>query len=122
MSYWKKKISKLSPRVFDLDMLGELLILLSLGSIFSRQIVQYTLYLFLLASILLLFYVTSTLKTYYLKTKTPEYAYLIGGIGLGLQFLLIGAQLPQLFFKYYVLVIGILLTLPAIYALFFKKS
>jgi len=122
MINWITKMSRVSPKVFDLGVVGELLIVLSVGAIYSRYIVQYTLYLFLFASIILLFYMSTTLKSHYLKTQIPGYVYIVGFLGLALQFTIVGSQLPQLFFKYYLLIIGIALTLPAMYELFFKKE
>ena len=93
---------------------GKFLVILSLGSIFSINLVQYN-YAFLITSaIILIAYISDTLTKRHRNIEISYTSYMAGYIGIALVVLCLGIQSPQLPFKIYLLIIGFLLVVPSL--------
>ncbi len=121
-----KKLKKLSERItanaLSFSLLGKTLIAISLGAIFSRQLVQYSYYLLLIISILLIYYLNASWIQWKKNARITFTTLIWGSLSIGLLAFLIGIQSPQLPAKEYVLAIGILSLLPALRSMFHKKK
>lgn len=111
---WHENIfMKIRPSFLQMAAFGKILSFMALGAIFSMQLVQYSYYLLILASLLLLYAITDILVLYRGKKKLSYEKILLTFIGLGLLFLFLGIQSPQLPYQLPLFIFGIVLALPA---------
>lgn len=112
---WHKRIVKrISERNFRIAFLGRALILFSLGSMFSMELVRYGYFILIVSAFILYYYVKKNFMNSLKNLKTEYKINVIGLIGLSLLFLFFGIQSPQMLFKKYILVLGIVAVLPAL--------
>jgi len=131
LKYWDKMYffnshKKLTERVsngnLELALIGKFIDWFALGSIFSIQLVQYG-YFFLLISMVILTNYCSRIFTFWMQGKKVYYRHhFFGLLGLFLLVLFTGIQTPQLPFKKYVFLLGLLFLIPAIIDLFKKQK
>ncbi len=112
-----KLIKEVSERNLQLAITGKLVVFLSIGSIFSLKLVKYG-YFILLISVLLVSSYAGKIWMSGIKGIREEYSkHVFGALGVFLFILFVGIQSPQLPIKVYILIFGILLTVPAFLSL-----
>ena len=118
---WYERASKISETKLNMAFLGKILVILSLGSMFSRQLIPYGYWILIAATLITINFLSGYIPIFFkkkpMKKRTMLYAY-IGGYLLLLFF---GMQTTQLPFKPYIILIGVLLTIPALIEFFKVK-
>jgi hypothetical protein len=108
-------IEKISQRDFGLFMLGQALIALSLGAIYSlvfvRSSASFAVY--IAATLLASFYITTSILHYERGRPVKAKTHLVGFTGGFLLILFFGVQSPHLPGKEYIFFAGALLVIPA---------
>jgi len=121
MQWHEKYVKSFDERSMYLAAIGKFLIMFSLGSIFSIKLVQYGYFILIFSSLIVASY---GLRVYLARINQKKLDYsihVVGIIGVFLLLLFLGIQTPQLLYKNYVLIAGILLMIPAIIELWRKK-
>lgn len=90
---------------------GLLIIILMVGSMFSRHLLRYGYFIIIAFSLLMYYFFTGILNENFKKKFLGKFIGAIGFFGIFLIFLFFGIQSPQIPFKNYVLVIGIAVAL-----------
>ena len=88
---------------------GIALISISLGSIFSIDLVRYGYFILITVFLVVLHYFNSSLTAHYKNKKMKKAEIFSGFIGVALIGLFFGMQSPQLPFKTYILIFGVVL-------------
>ena len=105
--------SSISPQRVEWAFIGEILVAFSLGAMYSIQLVRYGYFILIAATIL----VSSFLNEYFLSLRKPKrmsrITQLMGFVGGILLLLFLGIQSPQMPFKLYLFIGGLLLILQA---------
>ncbi len=111
---------RITEKNIGLLILGESLVALSLGSIYSLRLVKSGLSfaIFIGATLIAIYYINNSFLTWYRGGTTKPFTQLVGLVGGFFLLLFFGIQSPQLPFKNYILIIGFLLVLPALRELF----
>ena len=107
----KKKNRKSVNGAFNYFLPAIFLISLSLGSIFSINLVKYGFFIMLAMVLVVIYYLNETLTNYYKNKKMNKTTISVGFIALILVSGFFGMQSPQLPFKIYILGIGVVLIL-----------
>ncbi len=116
---WEERLTrKISKRNLKLAIQAKILIVLSLGSLFSIELVKYGYYILLLSFIVILIYIQNNFFKWYNKEKINFPILELGSFGMFLLALFTGIQSPQIPFKIYILILGIILIIPAIINIF----
>lgn len=110
-----KIFSKISSKHLDWAILGIVLILFSIGSMFSIKLVRYGYWIIVISSLTLFSYVNTTILNWHENKKIPNRTILLGFFGVIILIGFLGIQTPQMPFKKILLVIGVLLIIPGIY-------
>ena len=120
LEWHTKLVQKISRRNLNFIILGKILAVFALGGLFSRHLIAYGLYL-LLGSFILLFSFFSTFGlNWYHKEKVTMATFFTGFLGLFIFSLFVGMQASSVPFREYILIFGIILTLPGLYEVIFK--
>ena len=106
------KLKKLSKPIISLAFSGFSLIVLSLGSIFSKKILPYNIIIFAIG-VLISWNFMMNMYIQYVKDKITVGNVYGTCIGIHFLVLLLGVQSPQIPYKNYLLVLGILMMVPA---------
>ena len=101
-------MKNLTERQLNMGILGLVLAVLALGSMFSIDLVGYAYYVLIAATIILVNYVSDSIVH-------KKVRHLWGFIGMLLLVLFFGIQTPQAPFKIYILILGVILTIPALF-------
>ena len=99
----EKAINFILPAIF--------LISLSLGSIFSINLVKYGFFIMLAMVLVVIYYLNESLANYYKNKKMNKITISFGFVALILVSGFFGMQSPQLPFKIYIVIIGIVFLL-----------
>lgn len=110
----KKKNKKLVIRGLNYILPAIFLISLALGSIFSINLVKYGFFIMLAMVLVVIYYLNESLTNYYKNKKMGKFTLYAGFIALIFVSGFFGMQSPQLPFKIYILIIGLVLILVGI--------
>ncbi|MCH7568611.1 MAG: hypothetical protein IIA87_04275 [Nanoarchaeota archaeon] len=105
----KKKNKKSIVKSLNYILPAIFLISLSLGSIFSINLVKYGFFIMLAMVLVVIYYLNESLTNYYKNKNMSKFTLYIGFVALILVSGFFGMQSPQLPFKIYILIIGIVL-------------
>jgi hypothetical protein len=119
MEWEQKKIKKISNNSLSYALFGKILVYLMIGSIFSIQFVRFGYYILLISTIFLVHYLNKAFFAWKNNKKLSFGTHVFGFFGVLLLVTFFGVQSPQIPFKIYILILGILLALPAAKELFF---
>ena len=112
---WHKGlVMKISKKSLDLLLLGTFLFVLSLGSIFALELVRWSYWILVAALLLIINYINENIMRVYKGKKISYTSEMLGFAGGFLLVLFFGIQTTQLPFKIYILLAGVVLTLPAL--------
>lgn len=114
LDWHENLVRKISKRNLDLAILGKFLAILSLGSIFSIDLVRYGLFILIIGVLITIGYLNRNFISWHQNKEITYKRHVYGFIGAGLLMLFLGIQLTFLPFKIYVLIIGIIITIPAL--------
>ncbi len=109
-------LEKISQRNFGLFMLGQALIALSLGAVYSLKFVRTggSFAAFIAAVLLSSFYITTSILHYQRGQQLMPKKHAIGFAGGFLLLLFLGVQSPHLPLKRYILFAGLIMIIPAL--------
>jgi len=107
----KKKNEKPIRKASNYFLPGIVLTTLALGSMFSINLVRYGLFIMFAMVLVVIYYLNGSLTDYYKNKKMSKFTTYTGFIALILVSGFFGMQSPQLPFKIYILIIGIILIL-----------
>ena len=107
----KSKKNKLVKGFIGYFLPGIAVIALSLGSIFSIDLVRYGYFILIAVFLVVLHYFNTSLLAHYKNKKMKKVGIFSGFLGVTLISLFFGMQSPQLPFKIYILGIGVILAL-----------
>lgn len=114
MEWNEKPVRRITESNLSLALYGSMIIAFSLGAIFSIQLVRYGYYILIASAIIIASYLKLNLMSWFTGAK-PDYTAHIFGLSGGILLLIIfGIQSPQVPFKTYLLIIGLILILPAL--------
>ena len=117
LDWHEKLVRKISERNINLTILGKALAWFALGSIFSIELVRWG-YIILIASVYLIFrHIIKSFMQYLYGYKINYLNQMLGISGLLLLILFLGIQTPQMPFKIYVFIFGVILAIPALFNL-----
>ena len=120
---WQEKlVRKVKEKNMMLTVLGKAIALLALGAIFSTQLAEYGYLIIVIAAIFSLMYINRNFISWHRKEKINYSRHSLGWTGVALLLVYLGIQTPQMPFKIYFLVIGILLTIPSLVNIFKNKK
>jgi len=85
--------------VFGAFFMGDLMLLLTLGIVYSIELVIYSYNMFLVATILLVEFVYHVVMSWHKNKKTTFWVNVMGLVGASLVMLLFGLQSPQISYK-----------------------
>ena len=105
----------------QMPIMGTMLIALSLGSIFSLDLVAYSYFILAATTIVVISYVNGSIVSRYRKLEPSITTHIFGGVGGLLILGFLGMQSPQIPFKPYILALGIILALPAAAKIIWRK-
>lgn len=112
------KVRKVTERNLGLAILGEALIAFSVGTIFSIKLVKYGYFILIISTFIIVSYINNVFKSQ-IKDKEVKYTtHVLGFIAGFLLLIILGIQSPHAPFKIYILMIGFILTLPALINIF----
>ena len=112
-TWHEKLVRKVTERNLNLVITGKLLITFSLGTIFSITLVRYGYFILVAATFILMQYLITNFMQWFRGGKVSYGFHVFGFLGLFLLVLFLGIQSPQVPFKIYILIIGLILTIPA---------
>ena len=101
-------VKKIDLKSLDYILFGVILMVVSLGSMFSIELVRYGYWILIVSSLLLVHYVMNGLRLLNGKGKLRRKSYFFGFLGLVLLILFLGIQSPQIPFKIWILGIGLI--------------
>ncbi|MBR9699100.1 hypothetical protein GOV09_01430 [Candidatus Woesearchaeota archaeon] len=110
--FFEKRLRKLSSTYFSMALLGKLLIIISLGSIFSRFLILYGLFILIFGVIIVVNYLHANLKNWHKKKQTTFSTHMLGYGGMMLLALFLGMQATFLPFKHIIFILGLVLIIP----------
>lgn len=115
IAWYEKRIKKRQVKESNVQwaFIGKALIVLSVGAMFSIELVRYGYFLLIAATFMIFSYLNNAYMSWYRKVKVTQGNRLLIYAGGFLLLLFFGIQTPQLPFKQYIWIIGILLLLPA---------
>lgn len=105
------KTKKLSEGFVGYFLPGIFLVTLSIGAMFSVDLVRYGFFIMLVSVVIVLYYLNSSLMAHYKNTKMKKIEIYAGFVGIILLGFFLGMQSPQLPLKILVLVIGVILVI-----------
>ena len=120
LAWEERMIRKLSKRNFTLAIWGKILFAFAIGSLFSGELVRYSLGILLVGVILLIYYTTLVWNMWFVKKKIGLKEHIFGWIAMALVVLFFGIQTPQLKYNLVLLVVAIALVVPGTLE-FFQK-
>ncbi len=101
---------------------GKLIVLFTIGSYLSIQLVTYGYFILLAATLLLTTYLIHNFMSWHIKEEIIYKDHILGGLGLFLLILFVGIQSPQIPGRKYILILGFVLFLPLVYEYFRKRK
>jgi uncharacterized membrane protein YjjP (DUF1212 family) len=122
MLEWHQKLmKKISERHLRYAVVGKLLFVFSSGAIFSRDLVKFSYFILIAATLLCANYVIDAVLYWHKNKKMSYTQHMVAFIGVMLLVLLFGIQTTQLHFQRSLLIAGVLLVLPASYDVWIRK-
>lgn len=110
----EKYLRKIKQNNFRLALSGDILVVFSLGSIFSIALVTYSYWIMLISLLIGIIFGYNMILTWYNKNKLRFKEFIVAYIAIILLAVYLGMQNPQILFKKYLLLLGILMVIPAI--------
>lgn len=117
LEWHEKKVRRISETDLGLALYGKMLMVFSIGSIYSIQLVQYGYFILVAATLIIASYLRTSFMNWYKNTGTDYPTHFFGFTGGILLILFTGIQLSQVPFKIYLLILGFLFILPAFISL-----
>lgn len=113
---WEERlVKKVTARNLNLALFGNVLILLTFGSIFAIELVKYGFWILILAGLILIYYTTNNIRDFHAGKKILYGRHMFGSIGLALLVVFLGIQATPIPFKIYIFGLGVLMMFPAVY-------